>query len=117
MRSEFAQDERFAVAASVGEFPDDDFAAVDEVFEVFVAHRTADELGLARQFVARDAFRAARGDDLEDALLGLFVRVLREGGREGPGEYVAVNMSLRVKSLLGGRGDPIEYDELNMSSW
>ena len=78
VRGKFAQDERFAVAASVGEFPDDDLSGVDEVLEVFVAHGAADELGLARELVARDALRAAGGDDLEDALLGLFVRVLRE---------------------------------------
>ena len=30
---------------SIGEFPHDDLAGVDEVFEVLVAHRPADELG------------------------------------------------------------------------
>ena len=37
----FTQDERFGVAASVGEFPHRDLAGVGEVLEVFVARHAA----------------------------------------------------------------------------
>ena len=42
-------------------FPHHDLAGVDEVLEVFVPHRAADELGLARELVARDALRVRWG--------------------------------------------------------
>ena len=76
MRSETGEIKVFSVVIVIEDSLCYDFAGVDEVGEVFFAHIAADELGSAREFVARHSFHTVGADDFEDAFFSLFVRDL-----------------------------------------
>ena len=84
MRSETGEIKVFSVVIVIEDSLCYDFAGVDEVGEVFHAHIAADELGSAREFVARHSFHTVGADDFEDAFFSLFVRDL---GFSYPGSH------------------------------